>query len=130
MDYRDEFQPGARRFDVGERSNFLLVPMAIAALRQLYEWGVGSIQETLRELTRRAARGAEALGLEVAPEANRSGHLVGLRRRGGYRSDVPARLAARQVYVSGRGDNLRVSPHLYNTAEDVDRLLEALASLR
>jgi selenocysteine lyase/cysteine desulfurase len=129
IDYREEFQPGARRFDVGERSNFLLVPMAAAALRQLLAWGVGSIQETLRELTRRAARGAEALGLEVAPEAHRAGHLVGLRRRGGYASDVPARLAASQIHVSVRGDNLRVSPHLYNTAADVDRLLEALASL-
>jgi len=31
--------------------------------------------------------------------------------------------------VSVRGDNIRVSPHLYNTAADVDRLLEALAPL-
>jgi selenocysteine lyase/cysteine desulfurase len=129
IDYREEFQPGARRFDVGERSNFLLVPMGAAALRQLLAWNVESIQETLRELTRRAARGAEALGLEVAPEEHRSGHLVGLRRRGGYEPAVLARLAASKVYVSVRGDNLRVSPHLHNTAADVDRLLEALASL-
>ncbi|KFE66779.1 aminotransferase class V-fold PLP-dependent enzyme [Hyalangium minutum] len=129
IDYRDEFQPGARRFDMGERSNFLQLPMAAAALRQLLAWGPESTQETLRELTRRAARGAEALGLEVAPEAHRAGHLLGLRRRGGYPPDVTARLAARQIYVSVRGDNLRVSPHLYNTAAEVDRLLEALGSV-
>jgi selenocysteine lyase/cysteine desulfurase len=104
--------------------------MAAAALRQILDWGVESIQETLRELTRRAAQGAQVLGLEVPPEAHRGGHLVGLRRRGGYPPDVPARLAARQIYVSVRGDNLRVSPHLYNSAAEVDRLLEALASLR
>jgi selenocysteine lyase/cysteine desulfurase len=130
IDYREEFQPGARRFDVGERSNFVLVPMASAALRQLHAWGVGSIQETLRELTRRVAAGAQGLGLEVAPEAYRAGHLVGLRRRGGYAAEVLARLAASRIYVSVRGDNLRVAPHLYNTAEDVDRLLNALAELR
>lgn len=130
IDYRDEFQPGARRFDVGERSNFLLVPLAIAALRQLLAWGVPSIQETLRELTRRAAHGAQTLGLEVPPEAHRAGHLVGLRRRGGYPADVTSRLAERQIHVSVRGENLRVSPHLYNTAAEVDRLLEALESLR
>lgn len=129
IDYRDEFQPGARRFDVGERSNFVLVPMAVAALRQLHAWGVSSIQETLRELTRRVARGAEALGLEVAPEAHRAGHLIGLRRQGGYAPDLLARLSASQIHVSARGDNLRVSPHLYNTPADVDRLIEALASL-
>jgi selenocysteine lyase/cysteine desulfurase len=128
-DYPEEFQPGARRFDMGERSNFLQIPMAAAALRQLLAWGVENTQETLRELTRRVARGAEALGLEVAPEAHRAGHLVGLRRRGGYPPDVTAQLAARQVYVSVRGENLRVSPHLYNTAVEVDRLLEVLGSV-
>jgi selenocysteine lyase/cysteine desulfurase len=126
IDYRDEFQPGSRRFDVGERSNFVLVPMAAAALRQILAWGVESTLETLRELTRRIAQGAQALGLEVVPEAHRAGHLIGLHRRGGYATDVLAKLAERKVYVSVRGDNLRVSPHLYNTAEDVDRLLEAL----
>ena len=37
VDYRDEYQPGARRFDVGERSNFILVPMLNAALDQILE---------------------------------------------------------------------------------------------
>ena len=41
VDYRDAFQPGARRYDVGERGNFHLLPMANAALRQLHEWGGG-----------------------------------------------------------------------------------------
>jgi selenocysteine lyase/cysteine desulfurase len=129
VDYRDDFQPGARRFDVGERSNFVLVPMAMAALRQLLAWGVDNTQETLCELTGRVAKGARALGLEVPPESQRAGHLVGLKRRGGYAPDVAAKLAARQVYVSVRGDSIRVSPHLYNTAADVDRLLELLAPL-
>ena len=33
VDYHDAYQPGARRFDVGERSNIALMPMAVAALR-------------------------------------------------------------------------------------------------
>ena len=41
--YRDSFQPGARKFDVGERSNFVLMPMAIAALKQISEWGINNI---------------------------------------------------------------------------------------
>lgn len=126
VDYRDDFQPGARRFDVGERSNFVLVPMAQAALRQLLAWGVADIQESLRALTARVAEGARALRLEVPPEELRAGHLVGLKRRGGYAPDVATRLAARRVFVSVRGDSLRVSPHLYNTEADVDRLLEEL----
>ena len=129
VDYRDDFQPGARRFDVGERSNFVLVPMAMAALRQLLKWGAADVQETLRALTERVAKGARALTLEVPPESQRAGHMVGLKRRGGYGPDVAAKLAARKVFVSVRGDSIRVSPHLYNTEADVDRLLEELDAL-
>ncbi len=35
VDYNDQLSPGAQRFDVGERSNFTLMPMAIASLKQL-----------------------------------------------------------------------------------------------
>ena len=38
VEYTDDFQPGARRFDVGARTNFMLVPTAIAALEQVLEW--------------------------------------------------------------------------------------------
>jgi selenocysteine lyase/cysteine desulfurase len=129
VDYRDDFQPGARRFDVGERANFVLVPMAMEALRQLLAWGVADIQETLRALTERVAKGARSLTLEVPPEEQRVGHMVGLKRRGGYGADMAAKLAARKVYVSVRGDSIRVSPHLYNTQADMDRLLEELDAL-
>ncbi len=130
VDYRDGYQPGARRFDMGERSNFQLVPMAAAALEQILEWRVADIQSTLRALTNRAAKGAAGLGLHVVSEAHRSGHLIGLRRQGGYAPTVAKTLAGQNIHVSVRGDNLRVSPHLYNTPEDVDRLFSALDSLR
>lgn len=65
----------------------------------------------------------------MSPESQRAGHLVGLKRRGGCGADVAARLAARTVFVSVRGDSIRVSPHLYITAPEVDRLLEELDAL-
>ena len=40
VDYRDEYQPGARRFDMGQRTSFELVAMAVAALEQLHDWQV------------------------------------------------------------------------------------------
>ncbi len=35
-------------------------------------------------------------------------------------------LAEAQVHVSLRGESLRVSPYVFNTADDVERLLAAL----
>ena len=45
---------------------------------------------------------------------------------GGLPTGLLAALAAEQVYVSVRGASMRVTPHLYNTDEDVDRLFAAL----
>ena len=53
VDYRDEYQPGARRFDVGQRTSFMLTPMAIAALTQILDWGVETIYRELRAITAR-----------------------------------------------------------------------------
>jgi selenocysteine lyase/cysteine desulfurase len=127
VNYRDEFQPGARRYDMGERSNFALLPVAKAALEQILEWDVEEIATTLRTMTDEIASRATALGLSVAPATLRASHLIGLRAQK-LPADLPARLAHSQVYVSVRGDSIRVSPHLYNTPADIERLFTTLAA--
>ena len=126
IDYREGYQPGARRYDVGERSNFVLVPMARAALAQLAAWGVEEIAETTAELTAYLANGADKLGLRTAPEHLRGPHLMGIRCPGQDLSGLVGRLAEGRIYVSIRGDSVRVAPHVYNTIADCDRLLDAL----
>lgn len=130
IDYRDEYQPGARRFDVGERSNFILVPMLGAALEQILEWGVDAIEGTLAARTADIAGRASRLGLGSAPAGLRAGHFLGLRFPGaGLPDGLLAALAAERVHVSVRGASMRVTPHLYTTDEDVDRLFTVLERL-
>lgn len=124
--YVDGYRTGARRYDVGETSNFVLVPMVIAALRQILEWGVGNISAYIDELTDRLANGVEELGLSVAPNALRSPHLIGVHLKGVDPETVAAAMASAEVFVSVRGDAMRVSPHVYNDADDIDRLIEVL----
>jgi selenocysteine lyase/cysteine desulfurase len=124
--YRDDYRGGARRFDMGEASQFVLVPMAQQALRAVLAWGVGHIQQTLRPLIDRAAQIAGDSGWIVAPPGQRAGHMVGIRLPTGLPGDLAARLAAERIYVSIRGDSIRVSPHLYNGEADIDRLCSAL----
>ena len=127
VEYETAFQPGARRFDVGERSNFVLLPMAIAALCQILDWGVANIAETLSGLTAHIEDEARELEMEVVPAGKRAGHLIGLKLDSGAPEDLAARLMNENVFVSVRGRALRVSPHLYNTHGDVERLFEWLA---
>ena len=126
VNYRPDFQPGARRFDVGEGANFALMPMAVAALEQLLQWGVPEIAATLDARTRSIADRAAPLGLTSGDPALRAGHFLGLRFASGIPDGLLQRLAAEQVYVSVRGDSMRVTPHLYNSDADVDRLIDVL----
>jgi selenocysteine lyase/cysteine desulfurase len=126
--YQDAFQPGARRYDVGERSNFALLPMANEALRRILDWGVDNVSETIGELTGLIEREAKDRGIEALPAERRARHIVGLKLGSAVAGDLAARLAGENVFVSVRGESVRVSPHLYNTERDVERLFAALAA--
>lgn len=127
VDYTDAYAPGARRFDVGERSSFALLPAAIAALEQLLAWGVPEIAATLARTNRALAARLAGLGLEPLAEELRGPHFLGLRLPEGAPADLVERLAEAGVLVSRRGGHLRITPHLYTDAEDCDRLVAALA---
>lgn len=127
VDYVDDYRPGARRFDVGGYPQFVLTPMALAGLTQLLDWDVTRVQATVATLTERIADGATALGCSVLPADQRAAHLLGLRLPDGVPPAVAKRLQEERVFVSVRGDAIRIAPHVYNDASDVDRLLGILA---
>jgi selenocysteine lyase/cysteine desulfurase len=124
--YRDRFQPGARRYDVGEVSNFGLLPAAITSLRQLLAWTVPEIYATLAVQTAALAARAAELGLGSVPAARRAGHYLGLRFPAGVPASLPERMARAKIYTSVRGSALRITPHLWNSDADIARLLSVL----
>ena len=129
VDYRDDYAPGARRYDVGERSNFVLLPMAMAALRQILEWGVENVAETAGRITGLIEEEAEVRGIAAIPAELRARHMIGLRLGSDVPGNLAARLAQKNVFVSVRGDSVRVSPHVYNTEADVRCLFDVLGSV-
>ena len=48
VNYQASYQSGALRYDVGEHSNFVLVPMLIKSIKQLNQWGVANAQEYIK----------------------------------------------------------------------------------
>jgi len=129
VDYQDEYQPGAVRFDVGQRSNFVLVPALAAALDLLLEWTPEAITEYCRGLFAEALVSVKEWGLGIEEEPWRSPHLFGLRLPAGVALDVMKQaFEVRNVGVSFRGSSVRVSPNVYNTDDDVAGFLEALAA--
>ncbi|MFF1343504.1 aminotransferase class V-fold PLP-dependent enzyme [Streptomyces sp. NPDC058290] len=124
VDYRTEYQPGARRFDVGARTALELTPMALAALEQLSAWTVPRIAVTLAATTARIASAARERGLPVP--APRGPHMLGITVPEGLQRRVVAALEEANVFVGARGSAIRVSPHLHTTGADIDQLLTAL----
>jgi selenocysteine lyase/cysteine desulfurase len=118
---------------MGESDNIISIPMTIVALKQIEDWGVREINSSLRRITETIIERTHELGL-VAPTAEqRAGHMTGLRlvdstRPNGLK-DVQERLAARKVYISVRGDVIRIAPHLSVTDDDIDRLIMELAAV-
>lgn len=126
VDYQTAYQPGARRFDVGERSNFTLMPMVKTALDQILEWKVERIEASLRRLTQQIGERARDMGLTTTPDHLRAGHMLGIRFPQGLPEGLGDRLTRAGIYVSFRGSSMRVSPHLYNSEVDVERLFDEL----
>ena len=111
--YRDEYRDGAIRYDVGERSNFVLLPMLKAALTQVLDWDPVTIAKHTASLTNQVVPKLEAIGCLVDDEAWRAGHLFGIHLPNHAKpSRIAAELKRSNLSVSLRGDTIRVAPYL------------------
>lgn len=127
--YSGEYAPGARRYDVSQRSNFATLPAAIAALEQLQAWGIGAISHTLGTFTRQLIERLKPLSFQVWPERFRAPHYLCLRSSVPPPPGVVEKLAAKQIYISVRGPSIRITPHVYNTVEEIEKVSGALLEI-
>jgi len=126
MDHTD-YSPAAnaRRFQSGTPP-IPAIYGGIAGMELMQEIGIADTREHVLALGDRLIDGVDALGGVVAtPRVHEHrGALVCVAS-----TDAPglvARLAADGIVTSERDGNLRVSPHAYNTEEDIDAVLAAL----
>ena len=119
------YVPNARRFDMGERDHFISLEMASVGMELVAGWGSVAIVERLRRLTEMLAEGLRHTGVDIPDARVRAPHILGIGFPAGMPDGLVQRLAGEQVYVAPRLGRLRISPHVYNDAEDVERFLTA-----
>ena len=125
--YQDAYQPGAIRYDAGERSSFVLVPMMKAALQLVQQWSPAAIQEYCKDLSEPFLEEARTLGFIAEDRAYRSSHLFGIRMPEGIDlGKLVDTIKSHHISVSVRGSAIRISPHIYNDKGDFDSLLKVL----
>jgi selenocysteine lyase/cysteine desulfurase len=124
---RFEYRDDARRFEMGTPA-LPTVHTALGGQEILDEVGMPSVVARNAELTAHLIEAASAAGLDlsVASDPARRSAIVTVRH------DEPAaavrHLAAHGIIVDYRPGHVRVSPHFYNTADEVERCVEVLAA--
>ena len=124
------FPPSARKF---EESVVSLLDTAAfgAALEILLEVGPEVIESRVLDLAARLGGGLAERGYELIEpwprSRSESSGIVSFRKPGGTAQEVLRDLNAARVVARIHRDFVRLSPHFYNTDEEVDRVLEALA---
>lgn len=129
VNYRDEYQSGARRFDMGERSNFTLMPLLQEALRQVSEWGIGNIAETLSDINHQLSQICRDAGFKPIPDQHRGPHMLGVDVGLDKGEILMARLKDAGVSASLRGSMLRIAPHLWIDDYDIEHFKKLISSL-
>lgn len=130
VNYQDEYQPVSSRYEVGERCNFILVPMMLAALKQLNKWKPENVQQYCEKITRKPIDLLSEAGFWIEDEKFRGSHMFGIRLpKDTNLENVRLKLQKNKISVSVRGDAVRVSSHLYNSEADLMKLVKTLTTL-
>ncbi|OFX06472.1 MAG: hypothetical protein A3D94_10065 [Alphaproteobacteria bacterium RIFCSPHIGHO2_12_FULL_66_14] len=128
--FRDlSYADGARRYDMGERDHFITLEMAAVGMEMMAGWGNDPIVARLSMLTDRLAEGLGNSGVRVLDRKLRAPHLLCLQFPKGMADDLPQKLVAENVHAAPRLGRLRISPHVYNDEEDVDRFVEVFKKI-
>ena len=117
---------GARRFDMGERDHFISMEMAAIGMEMMAEWGTEAVSGRLKMLTDRIAEGLAASKVRIMDARFRAPHILSLNFAGGLPGGLVEVLAEEGIYVAPRLARMRVSPHVFNDEDDVDRFVTAL----
>jgi selenocysteine lyase/cysteine desulfurase len=122
--------PGARRWDSPETANFTNLAAFDSSLELILRIGIDAVQRSIEALVGQIIDALPRTNCVLASPAERE-------RRGPYvcisardPKDTPAlydKLHAAEVSVSLRQNALRIAPHIYNTAEDISRLMKILS---
>lgn len=126
--YTTDARPGARKFDRGQAASPMVLAGLMASCQLLEECGLDKIHAWNQSLVSHFVGGLFGAGVNALPQGTGS-NIVCLQVPGGQSSALQQKLRTHNVDASVREGNLRFSFHLFNTRDQVDRVLEALRTL-
>jgi selenocysteine lyase/cysteine desulfurase len=127
--YVNSYNANAARYNSGEFSNFIMIPMIIESLKQIIQWGVENINSHCGQRLNLLISFLKQKGFGIEDDEYRSRHFSGFHFPKHFKAEqIIAKLQEEKVFVSLRKSSIRVSPHVYNDDEDVAAMMEVIDS--
>ena len=122
--YQENYQPGAARYNIGQQSNFTFIPMLSESIQQILHWSTPQIQDYCQQITQKAIEELLDVGCLLEQEDYRVCHLFGILLNDQFDLDrLKTLLDQQHVFVSYRGQFIRVAPNVYNNENDMQKLV-------
>ncbi len=121
------FKPSAARYEGGTHNTGGMIALG-ASIKLLGALGPPAIAARVLEISDLVCERLASLGATIASvrDATHASGIVSFELPGRNPIELRRQCLERGVVLSCRGGRLRASPHAYNNAEDVERLIEAL----
>ncbi len=135
--YEQPLKAGMARFEHSTPNGLPILGLdAALGIFECLDGGMPAVEERISGLTSYAIAGLERLGYPVvSPQGDGECSGIGCFKLHPERQDINSQqlvdeLASRNIHLAARGDVVRISPHFYNTLEEIDVLLNALEDFR
>ncbi|HZH33448.1 MAG TPA: aminotransferase class V-fold PLP-dependent enzyme, partial [Pyrinomonadaceae bacterium] len=126
--FEQTFKPGALAWETGTFASSLFYGLE-ASLRLLSEIGTQRIFDYLTDLGDFLCENLNRKDYEIfsSRAAGEKSPIVCLKNKSGWTANALYKhLQQQNIIVAPRGDRLRIAPHIYNTQEDIEKLIAAL----
>ncbi|MGZ3609228.1 MAG: aminotransferase class V-fold PLP-dependent enzyme [Ktedonobacteraceae bacterium] len=137
FNYEQPLKAGMARFEHSSPNALPIIALdAALGIFECIDGGMTAVEERILGLTGHAIAGLERLGYSVvSPQGNGERSGIVCFKLHPERQDISPQqfvdeLASRNIHVAARGDVVRISPHFYNTLEEIDVLLNVLEDMR
>ena len=137
FNYEQPLKAGMARFEHSTPNGLPILGLdAALGIFECIDGGMAAVEERILGLTSHAIAGLERLGYPVvSPQGDGERSGIVCFKLHPERQDISPQqlvdeLASRNIHVAARADVVRISPHFYNTLEEIDVLLNTLEDLR
>ena len=104
----------------------LNVEMLNEGIKQINKWGVDNVYNYIKAISTKYFDMLDKSKVWFEEDEYRGGHLFGLRPKNNLKK-ILKKIREKNIYISLRGDIIRVSPSVYNTERDVLKLFECVS---